>query len=144
MGKGVPDSFWLSPLPPGISGECTAAPARFSYPGSTLKILVLQDTLNEGSTREWTAEKAQLPLLFLLHCPTRPFSLGIRDRTSKTPTFALLTIRQPPPHPHTLSGSFQITEINPSKDGHGSNLLTTVLECQPLGIVAPRAKGENV
>lgn len=102
MGKGVPDSFWLSPLPPGISGECTAAPARFSYPGSTLKILVLQDTLNEGSTRERTAEKAQLPLLFLLHCPTRPFSLGIRDRASKTAN--LCSAYQPPaattsPHP---------------------------------------------
>lgn len=58
--------------------------------------------------------------------------------------FALLTSSKPPPHPHILSGSFQTTEINPSKDGQGSNLLTAVVECQPLGIVAPKAKGENI
>ena len=104
VGKGVPDSFWLSPPPPGVSGECTPAPARVSYPGSALKILVSQDTLNEGSTRERTAEKAQLALLFLLHCPARPFSLGIRDRTSKA---ANLCSAYPPPAATTSAHPFR-------------------------------------
>lgn len=67
--------------------------------------------------RNYTVASAQGAPLYLPFC-----ALPVTG-SSRLPIFALLTSSKPPPHPHTLSGSFQITEINPSEDGQGYNSL---------------------